>query len=116
MPLYSYACNTCEGEIELLVSYEERDSARDHTMEDCPGDLIRVTTAPNFIGSRSASYIDGIIPADRKKDFDEVKKIDKLTIQKADLMSGTDERRAIDAELTAREKKTKQQILKSQGK
>ncbi len=105
MPMYNYACSECQGEIELLLQYSERDIARTHEMEDCPGNLARILTAPNFIGSRSASFIDGVIPGDRKKDFDEIKKVDSLMIRKADLMANDPEKRAIDQELTARERK-----------
>lgn len=106
-PLYEYSCNVCQGEIELLLSFDERDIPRTHELEECPGDLIRVTTVPNFIGSRSASYLDGHIPKERKKEFDELRKVDKLTVEKADLMSGTDERREIDRELTERERRSR---------
>lgn len=107
MPMYEYQCSECGGEIELLLNYSERDLPRDHSMAGCPGRLSRILAPPNFIGSRSASYLDGVIPQERKKDFDEMRKVDKLTIEKADLMQGTDERREIDRELTAREKRNR---------
>ncbi len=105
-PMYEYSCSECGGEIELLLNYSERDLPRDHSMEDCPGNLTRLIQVPNFIGSRSASFLDGQIPAERKKEFDEMRKVDKLTIEKADLMTrgpDADDRREIDRELTARE-------------
>lgn len=108
MPMYEYRCSECEGEIELLLNYSDRDLARTHEMEDCPGALTRILTAPNFIGSRSASFIDGIIPAERKKEFDELRKNDNLNIRKSDLAYGSEERRAIDRELTDRETRTKE--------
>lgn len=102
-PIYDYTCSECGGEIELLLNSSDRDRSRTHSMEDCPGNLTRILTPPNFIGSRSASYLDGQIPAERKKEFDELRKVDKLTIEKADLMANSQERKEIDRELNARE-------------
>ena len=59
MPIYSYRCNLCGFDDDVIVSTEKRDNKFPCEQEGCSGIMIRELDAPSFHLKGDGWYKDG---------------------------------------------------------
>lgn len=99
-PTYDYFCSDCEISWIDLVSYEDRDELR--MCPDC-----KTIKGERYYGNVNVSTekLSATIPAGvKRKGFEDLKKVAKLQVQKADLDYRSEEYKQLGKEIQDRKK------------
>ena len=70
MPLYSYRCNLCGFNDDVLIDTKKRDNKFPCEQEGCTGIMIRELDAPSFHLKGGGWYKDGYNKTNKKKQDD----------------------------------------------